>query len=370
MLGNSGVLKPSGSHRCSSRFGKEFVSQGKELHISKRGKFMTMVSTRRSSDVPEESHELSLRSRTVDVELRHSNNSQTVNGHDEYQTPRKRRKVGAGSDKSADLEGDSSREDAFVNILRPERNAEEVPGSPPTSIAAPSALILEDVTIVEDPEVVDAAPWTTTSKSHQGIVERGNATHKRFQSEEFESDIGKYTDLTAITTGFDATNAQTEVHNVSDDAADDEDAPETLSTNLTQSLPFSPAPKQTKSKKTKPRTPAPLNMPQEEPVPTSTNEDTLLNGRNDLKLSPLGSEAHQRPKRHYMVDAPASKRVKDIIKDGVTYRTVSREGLRSTSAWLPAKASQESKKRKEGLLVRKRVQKVNIGQRSKFIVSC
>ncbi len=328
-----------------------------------------MVSTRASSDIVEDSNALSLRSRTIDVESRHPNNSRKSHGSSEHGTPTKRRRVGAKSDSYGDdTESNIPTEQALPTVLRPKDTADEEPGSSTTSTAVPSSVLL----VREgDSDQLDAPPMRSAYRSVSRVAGGGHGVHKRFESQKIRSNFAKDSDLAASDTANGSTNAQVEGHNTSNDASDDEDVPETLRTNARQSIPFTPATKESKSKKARRRNSALQHVVQEESASPLINPVGNLNSNNQNQLSFPGSEALPPRKRKHDAAVPASlKRAKDITKNSVTYRFVSSEDLRGqTSSRLPCKTDTESRRRRERLLVRKRVQEVNIGQRPKFVIN-
>jgi hypothetical protein len=329
-----------------------------------------MVSTRRSIDAVEDTNGLSLRSRTVDVDFRHSNNSQGSHDQGELETPRKRRRIGANPDDNADDAKVKSRgEETAVTVLRPKDNADGEPGSSQNSPAVPNYATLVKESAVEINDIgkqLDA----TSRVSTPGAADVVHSFHKRFQSEDLELNADKDSDLITLVTEDGSPKGQAEAPYTPNYASDDEGAPETFSANVKQSVPFTPAFKEPKSKKPKIKRPGLPDVVPKEPGLTLTSQVGKLGGNGNDQSPFPAAEALSRSKSHQIPDAPTSKRIKDTTKDGIPYRTISRQGLRGqTSAWLPAKVSLESRKRKDRLLVRKRVQEVNIGHRPKFVVS-
>jgi hypothetical protein len=329
-----------------------------------------MVSTRRSIDAVEDTNALSLRSRAVEVDFRRSNNSQGSHDQAEYETPRKRRRIGANPDDSADDAKVKSRgEGTALTVLRPKDNADGEPGSSQNSPVVPSSATLAKESAVEINDIgkqLDAASRVSTP----GAADVVHSFHKRFQSEDLELNPDKNSDLIILVSEDISVKGQAEAPYTPNYASDDEGAPEIFRANVKQSLSFTPAFKEPKSKKPKSKRSALPDVVPEEPGLTLTSQVGKLGGNGNDQLPFPAAEALSRSKSHRIPDAPSSKRIKDITKDGITYRTLSRQGLRGqTSAWLPAKGSLESRKRKDKLLKRKRVQEVNISHRPKFVLS-
>jgi hypothetical protein len=317
-----------------------------------------MVSTRRSNGIVEDANALTLRSRTIDVESRHSNNSHELAGHE---TPRKRRKTGAPpvEDAGEKMAGDSPMDEGLLTVLRPkESGGEESQSSPTVPSPASRSFVKEDA--VE-------ASTLPGNQSPPESLNGGHGVYKRFESEEHDAAAGKDPDFIPLVTQNDSADAQAKAHNVPRDASDDESAPETFSVNFKQRLPFAAASKEPRSGGVKPRSSAPLNFGRKGSAPTFAAQSDRSDKVRDDELSSPPAEDISTSKRPTKVNRPALKKVKDVTKDGVTYRTVSAEGLRGqTSPWLPAKAITASKELKERLLVRKRVQNVSNGRPSKF----
>lgn len=335
-----------------------------------------MVSTRRSGDAIEDLNALTLRSRTIDVDLRHPNDSHTSHDHGEHVTARKGRKVRKVSDNSANNKKSTpSGEEALHEVLSPNENAGEEPSSSVGSIAVPSSasVVEEGTTNVEvaiSSKQLGTAPPLPVHGSPLVVADGVHGVHKRFRSDDHESVTNTGPVSPDPNAEDDPAKAQVEACIPSENVSDDEGAPEIFRTNVRQSLPFTAAAKARKYKKPKPRTSATLDVDHEDSACTSVSQVKTSNGNNDNQLSLTVSKAPTPSKWQLKADRPGSKRVKDITKDGITYRTVSAEALQGqTSPWLPAKASPESRKLKERLLVRKRVQDFNIGPRRKFIIS-
>ena len=330
-----------------------------------------MGSTGHLSDKIEDSHALTLRPRTLTVDFHGPDYSQGVHDHGGRETPLKRRKMAAILDAANEMKSKFPEEEIYLSHLRSEDDANEEHGSSATdSTVRRSTPPVEGDAI----EAIDASkqPDETTShsvyRSSPAVVEDTRSIHKRFRSEEVESDIGRDPDLAVSATKDESSaDAQAETHNVSNDASDEEGGPEIFSTHAKQSLGFIPAVKAPKSRKPKPRSPAPLALDHEESASIVISRPRSVDVNRDDQASFPAQAALPTSKRRRSAGDPASKRAKDIIRDGITYRTLSNEGLRGqTSPWLPAKASPESRMLKERLLVRKRVQEVNIGPRPRF----
>lgn len=331
-----------------------------------------MVSTRRSGGAVEDLNVLSLRSRTIDVESRHPELS-PQSQHIKHETPLKRRKIAAESLKSMDLaKSTSPMEENQATALRLEGSADAESSSPPTDIFLPSS-----VSLVEDGAMgsadaraqLDPAPSLPISENSSEVAKGRRTVHKRFRSESPESETGE--DLTATTQAGEreSPDVQLELDDDLDAASGDDGVPETLSTTYKRSLPYAPTTKPPKSKKSKLKTSVPEDFEQQKPVSDLMSNNGNLKDGSDKHLpleQPVVASTSQKKAK---LDRPSSKKVRDINKDGITYRTISSKGLRGeTSPWLPAKASPESRKIKERLLVRKRVQEVNIGRRPRFVV--
>jgi hypothetical protein len=333
-----------------------------------------MVSTRRSGGVVEDINGLSLRSRTIDVESRHQNSANAPHEKGGSGTPRKRRKIAAKLDEDADdAKTNSPGDDRLVAVMRPEANAGEEPANSPTAAAASPELgsVEGDVEGTGPSKQLDAAMFPAAEPIPAEIVDEAHRIHKRFRSGEPESDMGNELGSTAVATESTLADAQASVPDSSAGASDDEDAPEMFSTNVKQTLPFTPATKEPKLKKRKPAKSALKDVDYEESPSASTSQPEKLSGDGDDPMPLPVSDVLPPPKKLTKGAAtPSLKRKKDIMKDGVIYRTVSSEGMRGqTSPWLPAKASQESRRIKDRLLVRKRVQEVNHGRCVKFVTS-
>ena len=326
-----------------------------------------------SGDAVEDLNVLSLPSRTIDVESRHPELSpQSVHG--KFETPRKRRKIAAESAESMDdAKSNSPREDCLPTALRSEGSAGAESRPSPTNIDLPSSASLADdgaIGAVDASEQLDAALPLPISESPSGVAEGRRAVHKRFRSQSPESETGKDSNANILAGERESANVQVELDDNPDVASDDDGVPETLSTNYKRSLPLAPTSKPPKSKKPKLKTSAPEDVKHEEPMSRPISDDDNLKADSDKILPFTEPEVTSIMQSKPKANLPAAKRAKDITKDGITYRTMPSEGLRGgTSPWLPAKASPESRKIKERLLVRKRIQEVNIGRRPRFVVN-
>lgn len=337
-------------------------------------KVKTIMSERRSSNAIEDPNVLALRSRTIDVALRHSDKSSRSDDHDEQVIPRKRQRTEAKQGAVVDdLESKPTTEKTVLTVLGPKDNTNGETALSSGDSGVPSSVSLPEGPAPEDTEASKQQEITLELSAHQSppeVVKASHRAHKHFQSEEPEADTGKESDPAIPTVGDDITTVQSGTQGVPNDVSDDEDAPETFSTNVKQALPFPSIERQLKFKKRRPRNSAPEDVRPQESRSAVTPLVSNVGGADNNQLSTPEAKALTASKRPRNIDAPATKKVKDFVKDGVTYRSVSGEGLRGhTSPWLPAKASTESMTCKERLLVRKRVQKVNIGQRQKFVVS-
>ena len=274
-------------------------------------------------------------------------------------------------DGANEIESKSPEEETYLSPLRSGADSNEERGSSATdSTVRRSTPPVEGDAIeaIDASKQLDETTLHPMYRSSPAVVEDTCAVHKRFRSEEVESDIGRDPDLAVLATEDESSaNAQAEMHNVSNDASDEEGGPEIFSTHAKQSLGFIPAIKAPKSRKPKPRNSAPLALDHEESASIVISRPGSVDVNRDDQASFPAQAALPTSKRRRSAGEAASKRAKDIIRDGITYRTLSNEGLRGqTSPWLPAKASPESRMLKERLLVRKRVQEVNIGPRPRF----
>ncbi|ERF68219.1 hypothetical protein EPUS_08656 [Endocarpon pusillum Z07020] len=326
-----------------------------------------------SGDAVEDLNVLSLRSRTIDVDSRHPELSPHFQ-HGESEALRKQLEIAAESTNSMDdAKSNSPREDCLPTVLRPEGSAGAESRPSPTDIELPSSASLAEngaIGAVDASKQLDSAQPLPIRESTSGVAEGRRAVHKRFRSESPESEIGEDSKGTILAGERESANAQLELDDNPDAASDDDGVPETLSTNYKQSLPHAPTPKPPKSKKPKLKTAAPEAIKHEKPVSSLIPHNGNLKAGSDKRLPFTEPKVTSIAQRKSRSNRPASKRAKDITKDGITYRTISSEGLRGeTSPWLPAKASPESRTIKERLLVRKRVQEVNIGRRPRFVVS-
>lgn len=326
-----------------------------------------------AEDAVEGLNVLSLRSRTIDVESRHPELSpQSERG--KLETLRKRRRIAAESaDSMDDAKSNSLREDCLPTVLRPESSADAESRPSPTNVDLPSSASLAEngaIGAVDASNQLDSAQPLPICESTSGVAEGRRAVHKRFRSESPESEIGEDPKGTILVGERESANAQPELDDNPDAASDDDGVPETLSTNDKRSLPHAPISKPPKPKKPKLKTSAPEDIKHEKQMSRLISDDGNLTAGGDKFLPLPEPKVTSIAQRKSRANLPASKRAKDITKDGITYRTISSEGLRGeTSPWLPAKASPESRKIKERLLLRKRVQEVNIGRRPRFVVS-
>jgi hypothetical protein len=316
-----------------------------------------MVSTRRSSGVVEDGNALTLRSRTIDLESRHAKSSEGSH-HPDDEPPRKRPRVARKlDDGSADPSSNLPDEAGVSMVSRTKDSAEAEPEALPNGSAGNTQVLQEREGNVH--HVVDLGDPQRQNILRETIdVER---THRRFQSDDPEAKIAS-----SLVDENGVGKAQLDPEHEISHAGDDEAAPETLSTNVKQFLPFARASRSSKSKRARSST---SNRTQKTPAPAPLSESRSSD--DGLEHSSPAAEAERPPttgRRLRVVASP--RRTKDIVKDGVVYRTVSSEGLRGhTSPWLPAKASTESRKLKERLLVRKRVQEFYGGRRLKFVTN-
>ncbi|KAF7505182.1 hypothetical protein GJ744_001172 [Endocarpon pusillum] len=326
-----------------------------------------------SGDAVEDLNALSLRSRTIDVKSRHPELS-PHSQHGGFEGLRKGRKTAAESaDSMDDAASGSPREDCLPTVLRPEGSAAAESRPSPTNIDLPSSLLLAEkgaIGAVDASKQLDSAQPLPICESTSGVAEGPRAVHKRFRSESPDSEIGEDSKGIILAGERESANAQLESDDNPDAASDDDGVPETFSTSYKRSLPHAPTSKPPKSKKPKLKTTAPEEIKHEKPMSSLISLNGNLKAGSDKRLPFTEPKVTSVAQRESRANRPASKKAKDITKDGITYRMISSEGLRGeTSPWLPAKASPESQKIKERLLVRKRVQEVNIGRRPRFVVS-
>lgn len=333
-----------------------------------------MVSTRRSSNVVEDSNALTLRSRTIDVESRHRTRSDGSYDNAETETPRKRRKIRPDLNEDAiDTKTTSAAGDALPTVIRLKADADEGPASPTAATANPeSGTTGGDMENTGPSDQLDATSTQSADNTHSGLLDRLHGLHKRFLSGEPQENIEEDGNPLAVAMEDEMTNAQAERSDSAADASDDDDGPETFATNLKQTFPHvSLTAKTPKPKKRKLAKPAQENIDRETSPPMPATQ-TQLSGPSsgDAKSTPSPPpEAVAAPPRPTRTAPSAPKKVKDVRKDGVIYRTISSDhGTQGgTSAWLPAKVSQESRRIKENLLVRKRVQNVYHRRPVKFV---
>ena len=330
-----------------------------------------MVSTRRSGDFIEDSNALTLRSRTIDIESRHPNSASASHAPGERGTPRKRRKVGGEHDEHAnEVKTQSPGQEGPVATAGSRADTgEETPSAPVTAaMNSMPVAVGDDVEATGSSEHVDRA--TPPEPGPAGELDGARRIHKRFRSEEPESDMGNELDSTAVVTESKPVNAQASLRDSSTDASDDEGAPETFRTDVEQTLPFPPTAKEPKRKKRKPTKSTPKDADHGGSPPLSSPQAEIPSDALDDQVSLPIPDALPTSRREAKARRSAPKRPKDFKKDGVIYRTVASDGMRGqTSTWLPAKASQESRRIKDGLLVRKRVQEVWHGRRVRFVTS-
>jgi hypothetical protein len=330
-----------------------------------------MVSTRSSSDLIEDSDALALRSRRIPVNSRRRKNSDASHEHGGHDIPRKRRKSGPKPEGGAcDQTKGSQGGITLLTVMRQE-DAHDQTGSSPTT-ARPSSLPLAEESIADYKErdkALETARQRANSKGTYVAADSGLEVHKHSQSEEPTSATATHLESTAMASGEESTNTEADVPEASTSVSDDEGAPETLSTSLKQNLPFTPGSREPKSKRRKVGSARLLGTSHGDTASVPTRTADLSSSKNN-HLSPAVPKEPLPSKSHVRVDATTSRNLKDIIKNGVTYRPISSQSLPGeTSPWLPAKASAESRKLRERLLVRKRVQKIYLGRRRKFVTS-
>lgn len=335
------------------------------------------MSERLSSTVIEDPNVLALRSRIIDIKSRHSDQSRESIDHDEHGTPRKRQRTETKPDDVVDgLKSKSATEENVLTVLGPKENTDGETGLSYENPAIPSSVFLSEGPAPEDVKASKQQERVSELSAHQDspvVVDADQRIHKRFQSKEPESNIiGKESDPAIPMAEDGIITAQTKTQEVSNNVSDDEEVPDTFSTNVKQTLLFPQTSKQPRSKRRRPRSPISEDVHPQGSRSTETPLESNVGGGggdDDNQLSIPGAKAIAARKRPRNIDTAAIKKVKDFVKDGVIYRSVSGEGLRGqTTPWLPAKASPESRNCKERLLVRKRVQAVNLGQRRKFVV--
>jgi hypothetical protein len=330
-----------------------------------------MVSTRSSSDLIEDSDALALRSRRIPVDSRHQKNSDASHEHGGHDIPRKRRKSGPKPEEGAFDQMKSSQGGVTLFTVMRQEDAHDQTGSSPTT-ARPSSLPLAEESIADYKErdkALETATQRANSKGTYVAADSGLGVHKRFQSEEPTSATATQLESTAMASDEESANTEADVTKASMSVNGDESAPETLSTSLKQNLHFPPGSREPKSKRRKVGSARLLGISHRDTASAPTRTADLSSSKNN-QSSPEVPKEPLTSKSHVGVDATISRKVKDIIKNGVTYRPISSQSLRGeTSPWLPAKASAESRKLRERLLVRKRVQKVYLGRRRKFVTS-
>lgn len=327
-----------------------------------------MVLARCSSETVQDENALTLRSCGKAEDTHHSGDSKAAKdlGGQKISTTGR----GIGPDDSAnDAKINNLGNTVLLTVLRQKDNADEERGSSSTSTAVASSTPLAQehgVEAVHSSKQLDAA--LAHRDPPQGTDDRCGV-HKRFRSEESHQSIGQNSGIAASMTEEFSSNAQTGLQTSPDDTSDDDGAPETISTSVKQKLPFTPASTRPRSKKAKPSGFKPVDGDQEDHASASTPQAKDI-AENEIKLlNPVGKAIAISKRQRSTAVAPPSKRIRDVTRNGVTYRTLSDGSAGGqTSPWLPAKASSESKKRREGLLVRRRVQEVSIGRRPKFIV--
>lgn len=323
-----------------------------------------MALERRSSDISNDANSLTLRSRNIDVEFRHQEKLQGSREHSKQATPRKRRKI--GSETGPDANGGASdppRNSEHLTVLRPKAGADEESRSPALNgFTASKSSPKEDAIGTREP----GKQLDTRYQGSSGAAESGRGVHKRFSSEDPAVDARNPAEGPTDEVESELANVQADVEGGSSDDSGDDGAPKTISAKVKQTLPFMLGSKGPKPKKPKTQNSASVDVgPENSAITTGGNGTT----NNDSQLSLPIKDALPMRKRARNADDIASRKVKDIIKDGITYRTVSAEGLRShTSDLLPAKANPGSLKLKERLLVRKRVQDFHHGRRRKFVL--
>ena len=329
-----------------------------------------MVSTRRSRNVVEDSNALTLRSRTIDVESRHRTSTDGSHDNAETETPRKRGKMGSNLNEDADgAKTTSPAGEGLLTVIRPTADADEST-SPTAAAPSPGPGSKDDIMEATGPSKrLDTLSKDSADHIHSGTVRGTHGIHKRFLSEEPEADMDKDSDHFAVALEDEMENAQAEKSDSAADASDDQGAPETFATNLKQTLPYTLAAKGSKPKKRKLAKSAPEDVDREMLPPVPNSQPDRPSGSGD-SISPPASETVAAPRRPTNTARSASKEAKDVRKDGVIYRTISGKGMRGQmSSWLPTKVSQESRRIKDNLLVRKRVQEVCHGRRVKFVTS-
>jgi hypothetical protein len=327
-----------------------------------------MVSTRSSDSTIEDVNALTLRSRII------KNTPLASHEHAEHATPQSGQRISSALETSIDDERSSSvEEDTRFTVMRSKETTEENSATTPTRTDVSSSTSLVEERRLESTDASKQLEINATPSNFQPSPEVAgiaHGLHKRLEDKDSESDITKVSDSTILVAEDGSMKHQANADNTADDASDDEGAPETFRTNVKPNLPFAPTFREPKTRRPKMKTSMPLDDVQGDPTSISTLQDENVVGDADDQPSSPTSDGLPKSKRHRDISQTTSKRAKDITKDGITYRTISSEDFRGqTSQWLPARANAESRRLKERMLVRRRIQEVNIGQRPKFAIS-
>jgi hypothetical protein len=263
-----------------------------------------------------------------------------------------------------------------------------------------------------------ASPETTLHPGITKAIDSGQNAHKRFASNEPETRLSVESESAAdkaSLSNLSRTQADRQGRLDEDEDGDgaeggdsdgdsNDDAPEAFGLSEKSSLPFAPGARdhKTRSKRSKRRRigQEDLNLQPEESVLATTAEIHLgtscdRNVEDHASIPTTEAETHHKESKQPTAPRPSSTSssrmtkskvaprptkqiMKDIHKDGVIYRpTFSVSGgqdLRgqTSSKWLPAKASGQSMRLKQSLLVRKRIQQPGAGgrgRRSRFVTT-